>query len=295
MQQSNIVLGLLAPANQNATETVHPTVCPLHYPTPSPITGLPLHFLRFLLFGRDVGGETEFLGDLLYFVISVAQIQAQPLRLLGRWLGPLDRDAFQGFFDHLHVGSVGAVHGQSDRDTLALDQQAAFGALLGAVGGIFPGFFPPRGVPWSYTRPSPAKTNRSPSSRRRPSDRPPTWLGRRLLSPSVGSGRGRSSRGRSMWRSGLSTGSRCVRRTGWLPCRRDRGWAVCRRRRDAYCGVGGSTRRWPAKGHRECSTGLLPVVVPLQGLRHLLSCQESSAAAPRSYRRSRVIRIGSNP
>src|SRR5262249_52783978 len=35
------------------------------------------------------------------------------------------------------------------------------------------------------------------------------------------------------------------------------------------------------------------VAAPLQGLPHLLSCQKSSAAAPRSYKRSGVIRIGS--
>jgi hypothetical protein len=31
----------------------------------------------------------------------------------------------------------------------------------------------------------------------------------------------------------------------------------------------------------------------LQGFQHLLSCQKSNAAASRSYRHSRVIRIGS--
>src|SRR6516162_8743580 len=293
MQQSNIILGLLAPADQDATETVHPTVRPLHHPTSCLVACLAFHFLRFPLLGWDVGREAELLGDLHDLVISVAEIQAQPLWLLVRWLGTLDGDALDRLAHHLHVGSVGALDGQTHGDAFALGQQAALGALLGAVGGVFAGLFPPPAVPWSCTRPYSARTSQSPSSRRRPSGRSPTWRGRPLLSPSVGNGRGRSSRGKSGWHSEPSTDSRCVGRTGWPPCRRDRGWEACRRRRDACCAAGELARRWPATSHRECSTRPLPVVVPSQRLQRPLSCREPSAAAPRRCRRLGVIRIGS--
>src|SRR5262245_39419939 len=134
MQQGNIVLGLLAPADQDAAETVHPTVRPLYHPTPRLGTRLPLHLLRLVLFRRDMGCEAELVRDVLHLVIGVAQVQAQPLRLVGRWLGPFHGDALDRVTHHLHVRPVGAVHGQSDGDALGLDQQAAFGPLFGAAG-----------------------------------------------------------------------------------------------------------------------------------------------------------------
>src|SRR5262249_56593187 len=86
MQQGNIVLGLLAPADQDAAETVHPTVRPLYHPTPRLGTRLPFHLLRLVLFRRDMGCEAELVRDVLHLVIGVAQVQAQPLRLVRPWL-----------------------------------------------------------------------------------------------------------------------------------------------------------------------------------------------------------------
>jgi hypothetical protein len=156
---------------------------------------------------------------------------------------------------HFHVGAVGPFHGHADGDALSFDQQAALDALLGAVGGVFARLFPPRAAPWSCSRPCSARTSRSPSTRRRPPGLPPTSPGKHPRAPSAGSGRGRWTRGRSGWRPGPSTGSRCGARRGWPPCRCGRGWGACRRRRGGCSPARGSIRRWPPTGHQEYSTG----------------------------------------
>src|SRR6266542_2208679 len=112
MKQRDIVLGLLAPADEDPAEAVHPAMRALHHPTPRLRARLPLERLRLL---------------------------------------PPRTDAGQRLAAELHVVAVGAVDRQAHRDAVGLDQEAALGTLFGAVGGVFPGLFPPRGVPWSCT------------------------------------------------------------------------------------------------------------------------------------------------
>src|ERR671924_1348737 len=289
MQQGEVVLGLLTPADQDAAEAVHPAVRPLHHPPPRLVAGPALHPLRLLLLGRDVRREAELLRDLLHLIVGVAPVQAEALRRLRGRVGPLDGDTFQRLPDHLHVGEIGAVDGQADRDAVRLDQQAALGPELGAVGRVFAGLFPPPAGPWSCTRPCSARTSRSPSSRRRPSARPPTWPGRRPPLPSAGSGRGRWSRGRSGWRPAPSTGSRCAGGRGWPPCRRGRGWAACRRRRGGCSSAAGSAAGSPPTGRRGCPTGLARRDAPC---RTLHEAEKARGSPCRSYSPWGVIRIG---
>src|SRR5262249_55560224 len=179
MEERDVVLGLLAPADEHAAVAVHPAVRPLHHPPPRLGPRPPLQLLRLLAPRPDVRREAELLGDVPHLVVVVALIQAQPLRLVGAGPrpGPVGREALRRRAGRLHVVAVGAVHGQAHRDAAALDQQTALGAALAAVGGVLPRLFPPRAAPWSCTRPAPATTNPGPSGRRRPSARPPTWRG----------------------------------------------------------------------------------------------------------------------
>ncbi len=232
----------------------HPTMRPLHHPPPRLGPCLPLQFLRLFPTRLDVGREAELCHDLTHLVVVIALVQAHPLRLLSRRLGTLDGNALQGFADHLHVVAVGALHGQAHRDAVGLDQQAALGAFLGAVGGVFARLFPPRGAPWSCTRPCSARTSRGPSGRHRPSGQPPTYPGRRRPRPTPGSGHGLSIPGRTWWRREPSIGSRCGGRRGWRSCRRGLGRAAGHRRSGACSCVRGSAGRWPPKGRRRCTS-----------------------------------------
>src|SRR5579871_4387571 len=295
MQQGNIILGLLAPADQDATEAIHPTMRPLHHPTTRLVACLPLHLLRGPLLGWQVHREVELFGDRLHLVIVIAQVQTQPLRIVGRRRGTLHGDTAEGFFDHLHIGTVGAVHGQSDGDALALGQQAALAALLGPVGGVFACLFPPRGVPWSCTRPCSARTNRCLSSRRRPSDHVPINPGRRRPGPILESGRGRWKRGRTWWRPELSIGSRYAARRGWPPCRRGRACGADRRRSGGCFYARAAAERWPPRDHPRCAKRPEWVVRPLLSLRITPVIETQVLMGYRHCTRHPVIRIGSKP
>src|SRR5215469_1261983 len=231
MQQGDVVLGLLAPTYEDAAKAVHPTVGSLHHPTPRLLPGPTLEGPGLFAARADVGREPELLHDLPYFVEVIAFVQTQPLRFLDAGLGPVGvgRYALQGGAGQFHVVAVGPVHGHADGDALGLDQQAALDALLGPIRGVLARLFPPRGAPWSCTRPSTATTSRCLCSRRRSSGRPPTSSGRRRPPPILGSGRGPWTRGRRWWRPGLSTDSRCGGRRGWPPCRSGRPFAAARR------------------------------------------------------------------
>src|ERR1022692_4661694 len=209
---------------------------PLHHPTPRLLPRPPLDRLGLLPPRADVGREPKLLDDLAHLVEVIPLIQAQPLRRVGRGLGPAGvvRDALQGGAGQPHV--------------------VALGPLLGSIRGVFPRLFPPRGAPWSCTRPSTARTSQCLSSRRRPSGPPPTSSGRRRPSPTLGSGRGPWSRGKISWRPGPSIGSRCGERRGWPPCRPGRPCGAGRRRSGGCWGVGATGRRWPPIGRREGAT-----------------------------------------
>src|SRR5262252_4442571 len=146
----------------------------LHHPAPRLLTRLPLDGLRLLALRGDVRREGELPGGLADFVIGVALVQAQVLFAGRLRVGAWDGNTLQRLPDQLHVGAVGAVYGQADRDAVGLDHQAALDALFGAVGGVLARLFPPRGVPWSCTRPCSARTSRSPSGSRIRAGRPST-------------------------------------------------------------------------------------------------------------------------
>src|ERR1700735_182927 len=87
MQQGDIILGFLAPADENATEAVHPTMGAFHHPAPRLGPGLPLDLLGFLAPRTDVRGETELLHDLSHFVVVIAPCPSTSLAAARRWAG----------------------------------------------------------------------------------------------------------------------------------------------------------------------------------------------------------------
>src|SRR5262245_4955013 len=267
---------------------------PLDHPPPRLVPRLPLDGLCLFPARLDVRREAELLHDVPDLVVVIPLVQAHPLRLFFGWFGPLGvlRDALEGGFDELHVVAVGPVDGQPYRDAFGLHQQAPLGPLLAAVGRVFPRLFPPRGAPWSCTRPSPARTSPAPPTRRSPSGPPPTWPETPLARPTVGSGHGRWTRGRTWWRPGPSTGNRCGARTGWRPCTPGRGYGAGRHRSDGCSCVRGSTGRWPPTGRRGCASRRGHHGHPCLHL-SFRGARKASAVTPNSCSRPGVIRIGS--
>jgi hypothetical protein len=232
MEQGDIILGFLIPTDQGGTKPIHPSVGSFDNPTTRLGACLTFVFLALLLTLRNVCLVTKFPKDLPYFVIIIAFVHTQPLGLVRPGLGSGEGDALQGLLHQFHIRAVGAVHGQVGREAPACDQQAAFDAPLGAIGGIFPRLFPPRGAPWSDTRPCSTRTNRSLSSPPKPTSLRPTSSETPQLLPTLGSDHGRWSRDRNAWHPAPSTDSGCARQRKSPPDTADPTCAAARHRRD---------------------------------------------------------------
>ncbi len=105
------------------------------------------------------------------------------------------------------TSSVGAVHRHADRRAVPLGQQAAFDAVLAAVGRIWAGLSPPQAAPWSSRRPYSARPNRCRGVHQTARRRPATASGTRRLRPTR-----KSDRERLTWRTSRSQSARPIGR-----------------------------------------------------------------------------------
>ena len=76
--------------------------------------------------------------------IVVAFIQAQVLRILFRWMGPLDDDRRDGLLQQLGVMDVCAGHHHPQRAAVGLDDHTALGAIFPAIRGVGADLVPPK-------------------------------------------------------------------------------------------------------------------------------------------------------
>src|SRR5262245_1156970 len=255
MQQGDVVLRFLVPADEDSAKAVDPTMRPFHHPTPRLEAGLTLQGLGFLAPRSDVAREGELGHQLPGVVIVVALVQTQSLLLARFRQVAMHRDTLQRRFDQFLVMTVGPVYGQAHGDALSFHQHAALDPPFAAVGRVGTGFFSPPAGPWSCTRPDSATPSRGPSVRRRRADPPPRTSGRRRLGPTPGNGRGRWSGGTSRWRPELPTDSRCGGRTEWRPGTGGRACGDDHRRSGGNCGEPATgVGSWP-RGPRTSAVG----------------------------------------
>src|SRR5712692_6602866 len=258
MEHRQVVLWLLLPADQEASKAVHPAMRPLHHPASGSVASLLLDGRCFFAPAADMGRVAELLGQRPDFVVVVAFIQAQPLGLLRGRLRPGDRHTLQSLARHLEVVAVRSLHRDAYRDPRPIGQQTAFGAPLGAVGGIGTRFFPRPRAPWSLLRPSLANPTRCLSVHRIRTGPAATSPGTLPPPPTPGSGDGRYCSSRSRWRSRRSTGSPCAAETGSPPWRGDWARASCDTPADAAFQGGSTVRFWPKARPRAARAGGLP-------------------------------------
>src|SRR5262245_36857927 len=174
MQKAQIVARFLVPADQDASETIHPTMRAFHYPAPRFETGLLLEGLGFFPACPDVGSAAKLLQEVANFVIVIAFIQAQSVRCLGGRVRPLGGDTCNRLARHFEVIAIRAVDGEPDRHTLPVGENAALGARFPAIGGVLAHLFPPQGGLWLSPRPSPATPSPCPARRHMPPAPVPT-------------------------------------------------------------------------------------------------------------------------
>jgi len=143
MQHRQVVLNLLLPANEKSPEAIEPRMGPLHYPASRPVAGdCPLGFGLFAP-RPDMRGIAPRRHQFPNLRIIVTPIQADMLQLLRGGFGALHHHRLQRGLRQLHVVPIGPCYRHRKRNAVALGQQAAFGAALGALGRIRTSCFSP--------------------------------------------------------------------------------------------------------------------------------------------------------
>src|SRR5579859_4824487 len=136
MKKSQVIARFLLPANKQATRTVDPGMGPFNNPTPCPKAGSDHFFPLFLLATTNVSLIASRLDQNVVpgRVISGIQTQMLPMSFLDN--GSSNDDPIQGRSKQFTIMTVGPADNQSQRNPRPISQDAAFGSLLGAIGGI---------------------------------------------------------------------------------------------------------------------------------------------------------------
>ncbi len=166
MQHGRVIFRFLLPSNQNATVSIHPTVCAFSHPAASLETHRTSEQLRLLTARANMCRKLEFLRKLSHFVVVIPLVQTQVLRPVQRRSRSCHGNAFDRLSRKLEVVHVRSRHGQSYWNTVRLGEQASLGAGFGSIRRVRPGFFPRPAAPWSSLRPCSARTSSTPSVRR---------------------------------------------------------------------------------------------------------------------------------
>ena len=166
MQHTCVVLRLLFPTNQDATESIHPAVCPFSHPPASlKPRGTPDQ-LRLLTARANMRREPEFPRQITHFGKVIPFVQTQVVRLVPRRPGSFHGNALDRLSCKFEVVDVRARHGQSHGNAVRLGEQTSLGAGFGSIRRIRAGFSPRPAATWSSPRPCSAKTSSTPSVRR---------------------------------------------------------------------------------------------------------------------------------
>ena len=221
MQHTCVVLRLLFPTNQDATESIHPAVCPFSHPPASlKPRGTPDQ-LRLLTARANMRREPEFPRQITHFGKVIPFVQTQVVRLVPRRPGSFHGNALDRLSCKFEVVDVRARHGQSHGNAVRLGEQTSLGAGFGSIRRIWTGFSPRPAATWSSPRPCSAKTTSTPSVRRTLPIRLATVSKTRLPGSILETADAPSNSNKSPWRSTHSTGSRFGPRKESRPLRLD--------------------------------------------------------------------------
>ena len=146
LQQGEVVLVLLGPADQDPAVSVYPRVGGLDYPPAGAPAGSAGLFLDLLAACPDVRREVVAGDQLAGLLVVIGLVQTDVLRRLGRGLWPLDRDRVERRLQQLVVVAVGALVVEPDRDPRALRKDRSLRPFLALSVGFGPVFGPPRGA-----------------------------------------------------------------------------------------------------------------------------------------------------
>src|SRR5947209_5706643 len=91
----------------------------------------------------------------------VSFVQTEMLFLSSGGARSVNGNGIERFSQQFLIMHIRAIHGGSQRNAASIDEDRALDAQLGAIGRVFPGFFPLPAAPWSSPRPHFATPSRS--------------------------------------------------------------------------------------------------------------------------------------
>ena len=221
MQHPCVIIRFFLPADQDSTESIHPTVGALNCPAAGFEANAPPNQLRLLAARSNVRREPEFPRQITHFIKVIPFVQAQALRFLQRRSRSFHRNALHRLPDQLEVVDVRSSNGQPHRHAVGFDQQTSLGAGFGPIRRVRTRFSPRPAVPWSSLHPYSATTSSVPSTRRTLPIRFPISSGTPPPASIPETAGERSSSNKSPWHSTHSTDIRSEARTGSRPSHPD--------------------------------------------------------------------------
>jgi hypothetical protein len=146
LEEREVVLGFLRPADEDAAVAVEPGMARFD----DPAAGLPVGVagLEVDLFaaGADVRRELVVVDDDAAVGVVERLVQAQPLRRFPGRLRTLDRDRVEGGLQEEVIVAVGALVVEPDRDALRLGEDRSLRPFFALSVGFAPVFAPPSGA-----------------------------------------------------------------------------------------------------------------------------------------------------
>ncbi len=134
-------------------------MCGFDDPPPGAPAGSVSLLLDLLATRADVRGEVIVGEQVADLGVVIGLVQADAVWLLGRGVGPLDRDRVQRAFQQLVIVAVGAVVVEPDGDPRTLREDRSFRPFLALSVGLGPVLGPPSGA--FPIAPSPASHDQS--------------------------------------------------------------------------------------------------------------------------------------
>src|SRR5262249_7892380 len=254
MQKGERVFRLFVPTHQDTPKPVHPAMRAFDHPAPCFEPRFALEFFGFCTPRKDMRREPKFCQDIAHFLIAVAFVQTHALRVCHRGCRALDHEAVERRPHQFHIMPIGPIHRHPQRHAVALGQQAALDAAVGAVGRIGTSFFPLRGALWSWRHPCSARPSQCLATRQTGPLLLSRGLRKRPLRPMPESDHGpwiwhitRSAAGRPI-------GSPCGARRKWHQHSDDPARAAVRPQSDADSHALGARVAGQPTGHRKCET-----------------------------------------
>jgi hypothetical protein len=152
MQEGEIVVGLLFPADEQATKAIGPRMSTLHNPATSTVTRLGFQVVGFLATRFDVRYVMPLTKIVPSFFRIVSFIETKMLSLAPGWVGSANGFAVERSLQQSDIVRVGATYFHTQRYAASVSEHRPLGAQFATIGRVFAGFFPHPVAIWSSPR-----------------------------------------------------------------------------------------------------------------------------------------------